>query len=84
MRASSMTCVLNQLEIFRAARRVLVQASGALVLAMDVVGSDDPLRDELQPRSASVAALGFAHGKLARCCKMSRSTCVQGLPYIQI
>jgi hypothetical protein len=67
--------VLYQLEALRAARKGLVQTARALVLIVDVVGADDPLPDELQTRSAKIAAYAFAHGQVDRRCK---------LPYIQI
>ena len=63
-RASSMAMVLYQLEALRAARRDLVQAARALVLAVDVVRTHDPLPDELQSRPASVASRALAHGRL--------------------
>jgi hypothetical protein len=64
--ASSMVVVLYQLEALLAARRDLVQASRALVLAVDVVKTHDPLPDELQPGPASVATRSFAHDGLLR------------------
>ena len=79
-----MAGVLNQLEAFGAARGVLVQAPRALVLAVYVVGTDDPFPRELQPRSAPVAARAFAHDGLDRGRTMSRSTRLHALPYIQI
>ncbi len=79
-----MTNVLYQLEAFLAARRVLVQAPRALVLAMNVLGTGDPVPDEPQPCTASIAACALAHYHLDRGSTVYRSTRIQGLPYIQI
>jgi hypothetical protein len=72
-----MTDVLNQLETLGAARRELVQTPRALVLAVYVLRPDDTLGDELQSRSASVAAQILAHAMPIPGCTesmLSRST----------
>jgi len=69
-----MADVLYQFEPLCAARGVLVQTSGALVLAMDVLGTDDPLPDEPQTCAAPVAAYPFAHDQLDLGSTASRST----------
>jgi hypothetical protein len=83
-RAFSVVDVLCELVALRAASRGLVEAPRALVLAVDMVRTDDALPDEPQPRPATVATDSLVHGQLDLVSTVMLRTRIGGIPYYSV